>query len=65
MKYEQQKPLDDNRPSAQKPPEASVANPRRVTRESRIPMSTAVRKMEVKALDGFYMHCSFWILTHR
>jgi hypothetical protein len=40
----------------QKPAEAVVANPRKVTRETRIPMNMAVRKMQVRPLPGFYMH---------
>lgn len=48
----------------QKPPEASVANSKTPSHadliarglRKRIPMSTAVRKMEVPAIDGYYLY---------
>jgi hypothetical protein len=51
-------------PAEQKPSEASVANPKTPDyiadilsgRRRRIPMSTATRKMEVAAIDGYYLY---------
>ncbi len=48
----------------QKPAESSVANPKTpdyiadimAGRRKRVPMSTATRKMEVAAIDGFYLY---------
>jgi hypothetical protein len=44
-------------PTQQKPPEASVANPKLPEpRRRRIPFSQAVRRFESQAIDGYYQH---------